>query len=179
MAVPTLAALLAHLNMTPASGTGELTVHLAAARRLVERHVGPLEPVAITQTIRCRGSQWNLSTLPVVSLDDVTASVGGATIDADSLSWDARSGVVRSTTGASLAGTWLVEYTAGLASVPEAVELATYVTAQHLWRSQRGGGVRPGLADDGALQSTGGAGFALPWMAVELLAADEIVLGFA
>lgn len=178
MAIPTVVGLKQHLNIAVTTYDNELLTFLAAARRMIERRVGPMAIIDVTETIVSRGGCLLLTTRPVTALVSATAPVGGATLDVTTLAFNSLAGDVRYATGAPVAGTWRVTYQAGLDVVPESVELATYITVQHLWKTQRGGAQRPGMGGDDS-QSTLSSGYALPWMAVELIAADDISVGFA
>ena len=175
MALPTLAGLKAHLNITASTSDTELATFLAAARKMIEAHTGPLAPTSVTEVVDGRPSAWVLSARPVVSVDSATGTDDSRTATLASLAIDGPAGVVRSAAD-NLSGSWSVTYTAGMASVPENVELAVYVTAQHLWKTQRGGGQRPGQGTD-PVGST--VGYALPYMAIELLGGNDSELGFA
>jgi hypothetical protein len=113
---------------------------------------------------------------PLVSVTSI-ASASGAAIDISSgLDLDVNAGAIRRKLGLPFFGpfaAWLpqvnVTYVAGWGpSVPAAFNSFARIVLQHLWESQRGPSVRPGMGPD-EMATIPGFGFAIPNMAAELL----------
>jgi hypothetical protein len=63
-----------------------------------------------------------------------------------------------------------VDYTTGYVPTPAAIRLAVLIVAAHLWETQRGTAALPQPGFDQVPTMAGGAGFAFPNRAKELLA---------
>lgn len=178
MGVPTLTDAKVELNLTGTSQDALLQRRLGAARSMVERRTGPLEPLPFTETFTPRSLAVAVAHRPVRSLDAVTAVNGTLGFALADLTFNSQSGVVRRIDGGSLAGgTFELQYTAGLEDCPDTLALAVLIAVRHLWNSQRGNTRRP--TDDDSYQSQSGAGYALPWAAIELLGDYDLLQGVA
>lgn len=177
MPAPTLEDAKAHLNITGSADDAELATYLGAARRAIERRTGPLEAEAFTQTYRSRGGDILVDHRPVQSLTSVTASTGSLSFDIDSLSFDSRAGVVFRLDGGPIAGTFVLGYTAGLDAVNDNIHLAVLMVLRHMWNSKRGNSRRP--TEDGSFQPQTGAGYSIPYAALDLLGDDDLLQGIA
>lgn len=144
MPVPQLPDLKAQLKITGGDQDELLNAYLTSALKLIEARVGPSTVRSFTEMISTRGSGLNLSYRPVVSITslDPLINTWPSYTGAD-VSFDERSGAVWLKNLGSLVGSWTVTYTAGHATFPENYFLATLITAQHLWRTTRGGSRRP------------------------------------
>ena len=177
MGAPTLDDVKAYLNITVTDKDDELTLFLGAARRVIERRVGPLEAEAFTQTYRSRGGDILVSHRPVQSLTSVTVLTDTLAFDIEDLSFDSRAGVVYRLDGGPIAGTFTLGYTAGLDAVSDNVHLAVLRQVRHMWNTMRGNTRRP--TDDDSFQSQSGAWYAIPYSVLELLGDDDLVQGIA
>ena len=178
MATPTLSDLKTHLDITDSTDDAELTAYLSAARAQIERRVGYLAATSVSETVRARGAMFLLSHRPIQSITTVAAATSTTpTFVAADLSFDGRAGTVWLTDGGDLSGTYVITYSSGMATVPDAVFLAVLITARHLWNTKRGNTRRP--SEDSSFQSASGAGYALPWQAIELIAPYDLMQGVA
>lgn len=171
MAAPTLEDARRHLSISSTAQDAELMEYLATAQSLIERRTGAFAPTSRTHTVRTNGSALLLSHRPVVSVESVT-DAAGVSVDTSGAAIDATAGIVH----LSLTpGVYTVTYTAGLTDVPDALKMAALITLRHLWNTKRGNTRR--AADDDTMQNGTGAGYALPWMAVEMCAPFDLVQG--
>jgi hypothetical protein len=132
MALPTLADLKAHVNVTTTTHDAELAAMLAAATNVVEAAVGPLVVRSVTETVTVRGGTAILSTPPATGVTSLTTG-SGTTVDTFTL--NGRAGLL---TGLPVSGSVTVTYTAGRDVIPDALSLAVLVVASRLWETQRG-----------------------------------------
>lgn len=186
MSVPTLTDVKAQLNVSGTEHDALLTTYLGAALRLVEARVGPSSVQTFTETVAGHSTALNLSYRPIVSVTSLTPLVDGwPSFTGTDVDFDERAGSVWRLDLGTLAGRWDVVYEAGWATWPDNYHLATLITVQHFWRTQRGGSRRPdtGSADDASLRIGVGTSrlmrrdsFTLPVMA-EALLADGIYFG--
>jgi hypothetical protein len=174
-AVPTLDEFKQQVNVTSQGSDFELQATLDAAVGLVEGIVGPLTVQSVTEThYGVTGSYIVLNRPRVVAITAVSVQpVGWIASPVSYLAADVQlnvqTGVVRLPIGYCPRGDVTVTYTAGFASEPAAVRLATLIVAAHLWETQRGAAPLP-LAGGGGELPNPGLGFALPNRALELLA---------
>lgn len=182
MALPTVADLKKHINI-PADVTAddaELGEVLDAAVELVASMVGPLESGAVTEVHRGVDSRLLvLRQMPATSLTSVSLRYATGETSALTLSdfdLDTEAGIVRLVSGGWLAGTYVVVYDAGRATLPASVRLAVLIVAAHLWETQRVPGVnRFGSPDEPSVSR----GYAIPNRAAELLAPYRTSVGLA
>ena len=155
MAVPTLTDVKSQLKITSGEHDELLNVYLKAALRLIEARVGPSTITTFTEQVNCHSVSFNLSKRPITEITTITATHDGfvAPLVTD-LEFDDRAGTVWDRTGNALVGRWEVTYKAGYATFPDNYHLATLVTVQHLWRTVRGGGRRPGQGNTDDLTVT-------------------------
>jgi hypothetical protein len=147
MSVPTLTDAKAQLNITGSSQDELLNVYLTSALKMVEVRVGPSSVETFTEQVTAHSPAFNLSKRPVVSLTSLTPLLDGwVTHDVADLEFDERSGSVWRRDHGTLAGRWEVVYEAGWTTFPDNYHLATLITLQHLWKTQRGGSRRPDQA---------------------------------
>ena len=186
MSVPTLTDVKSQLNITGSSQDAMLNTYLQAALKLIENRVGPSSVQTFTEQISTTANGFNLTNRPLVSITTLTPLVDGwpTYLPAD-LEFDERAGSVWRKDHGTLAGRWEVVYTAGWATFPDNYHLATLVTVQYLWKSQRGGSRRPDQGSTDEVPIRIGAGMSralrrdsmtLPPMA-EALIADGIYMG--
>jgi hypothetical protein len=181
-AIVTAADVRTHLNLTDATQDVELQGFISAAQAMVENITGPVLPQVVTETFDGGQVHLVLSEYPVLSIASVVENSQGTTStlaelaapysDTTGLSYRVDysigtltrwSGTMQSRWAAGL-GTVTVTYTAGRASVPPDVRLATLRLIEHLWTSQQNSGrLRGGSPDIPA------AGHAIPWFVEELL----------
>lgn len=152
MALVTLTDVKPHLNIT-ASRTvndAELQGFIDAATAVIEEYVGPVLPRTVTQLVSPSGT--TILAGPVLSVTSVTDAYG---LPTTTYVLDSAAGVLTGTTptfyptgtlqAPSLAA---ITYTAGLASVPPTVRLATCFVVADLWNSSQRGSV-PAPANGG------------------------------
>jgi hypothetical protein len=155
MAVPTLTDVKAQLKITDGAQDELLNVYLKAALRLIEARVGPSTIKTFTEQITCSSPGFNLSYRPITEITTITSLRDGYVAPLVSvLKFDSRAGTVWANDNSSLVGSWEVTYKAGYATFPDNYHLATLVTVQHLWRTVRGGGRRPGQGNTDDLTVT-------------------------
>lgn len=191
MAVVLLDEAKAALNLNSSADDVELSMYLDAADDVVSNLIGPVTATPFTDLIEpahgvssypsgtystaAGPSAWRGFTLahtPVQSLTSVTGAYSGAVYSTAGLLLEGTQGLVRP--AAATAWPWwepvLVAYVAGWVKVPAAARLAALVIIEHLWQTQRAGGVS---ASPFAPESPGqphGLGYAIPPRALELLA---------
>jgi len=114
---------------------------------------------------------------PLVSVTSIVSVASGQPIDISAgLDLDTNAGTIRRKLGYPFYGpyfTWLpamtVTYVAGWGtSVPAAFGTAARIILQHLWQTQHGPSVRPGMGSED-MTTLPGFGFAIPNQAAELL----------
>lgn len=198
-AIVTTAETRAQLNLPGSSGTEdtELAGYIAAASDVVEDLWGKVIGVACDEWHDGGGPIVKTLYRPLFSLTAVTESYGpglyvltaqpvdGSTaLDAFGYTVDLPDGVITrrvSGTAAAFARgrrNVHVTYTAGVATVPARVRLATLMIVQHLWRTQRGTAGRPVLGGDDTTVVPG-FGFAVPNAALQLLGGSGQPVGIA
>lgn len=166
----------AQTNITNTTSDEELRPFVAAATRVIERHLK--QAVArrtITEEVAANGLAvltWN----PVVALVSVQSVDGSVTWNVSTLHVTT-AGVVTCVSGTRLTGRLNVSYIAGMSIIPEDYTSAALIIVQHLWETQRGasGTVRAGgLGDTLAMPRSGssGIGYAIPNRALELLGSE-------
>ncbi len=173
MATPNLSALKDFLDIEGSEHDDELETHLGAAASTIAQRCGPLEPVEFTESTPVHAGTFTVSRWPLVTVVSVTDDEE-RNVDLSRMRTDPESGVVRLRTG--FTGRVDVTYTAGYDPCPDDLELAVYVTAGHLWDTQRGRSgsfaTVHGLDDDAPVGGDASyfvmRGFALPRRAMEL-----------
>jgi hypothetical protein len=174
----------AQLKITSHAQDLELAVYVAATIEVIERYVGPVDPRTVTETqdISMSGaSVLVLRTTPVVSVTSIVPILGGGTpYDVAGLDLDGETGIVRRINRGRFYGPLRNEYIAGRATVPASMDLAGRMLLQHLWTTKQGPG-RParGGADDVAVETTRGFGYAVPNRVLQLLEEYRLPPGVA
>jgi len=185
VALLTLADAKAQLDIETASHDTELQVYIDALTAVIERHVGPVENRAVTETVSGRGTTLCLMQVPVVSLTSLTPMVlGGLPLATGDVVVDNELGVIRRVNGSVFyGGPWTALYTAGRGSVPPTIKLAALILLQHLWRTQYGasrGLSGIGGGDDFSVtEAVPGWGYAIPNRVLQLLEAYKAPPGVA
>lgn len=177
MTVLTLPEVKTHLNLTSTRHDDELTEFIGRAEAAVSQRVGPLESTEVTERVDGRGTSLVLSQAPALSLTSV-APAGGEPLDTSGLRLDRAAGTVEHDGGGGWfpAARYDVTYTAGRATVPADLRLATLELLRHLWATQRGNaptsaGALPNAGETEVLSpAETGAAFSYPWRVEQLLA---------
>jgi hypothetical protein len=186
MSIPTLTDVKAALNITGSDQDQLLELFRSSALKLIEMRVGPSSVQTFVETVSSHANALLLSNRPVASITSVVPKINTwPTFTASDVSYDIRSGVLWRNDLGTLAGVYDITYTAGWGTFPDNYHLATLVTVQHLWRTQRGGSKRPNMGgtDDlnvhigsGLTRTLLGGSITLPAAALELIA-DSIYFG--
>lgn len=168
MAVPSLAEVKSHLNITGTANDGELQGFIGAAVAAIGNRVGPLDPVERTTRVRSTGRVLRVPS-PAVSLTSVVDAYG-STLTVGDLYLDKDPGLISYTDARPLAlGAYTVTYMAGHDPLPADLRLAVKELVRHFWQTQRGPTRRPGSATSEAVANTvPGAAYLPPWVS-ELL----------
>jgi hypothetical protein len=166
-------------QQTAANGN-EITAYVATIESCLERMTGgPLLNTVITSE---RTEMMSLQTVipvrqrPLVSVTSITSASGGAIDISGGLDIDQNAGTIRRKLGLPFYGpfySWLpqvtVTYVAGWGvTTPAAFNTAARIILQHLWKTQHGPSVRPGMAIEDTV-TIPGFGFAIPQAAAQLL----------
>lgn len=128
----------AHLNITSPEHDDELTRLMDAATAFVERHVGPVVPQTVTETVVPAGDRIFLSA-PVISLTSMTTAYGyPGTYTVGN--WTAAEGaqLIASYGTALYPYPVTVVYEGGYSTVPADLYEATLDYIKWRWLSQRG-----------------------------------------
>lgn len=166
----TLTEVKAHLNITATRDDVELVLIKGAAQEQVEAIIGPVLHRTVTEVARVRYGSAILSVTPILSVTQATS--GGLAFDS---TVGLKSGVLDSRLHATADVS--VTYVAGRSVASDSMRLAALIIADHLWKTQRGGG--PSSLDEvGDLVETP-IGFAIPRRASDLLRREAIVSGIA
>jgi hypothetical protein len=186
MSIPTLTDAKNVLNIGTGNYDELVSLYLKSALKLVESRVGPSSVQTFTESVTTKSTGLLLSTRPVVSITSITPNLNvWPSYTAADVAFDSRSGVIWRKDMGTLAGSYDVVYTAGWTVFPDNYHLATLLTVQHLWRTQRGGSQRPSVGAGDELSVTFGAGVSrtlnaqsitLPAAALELIG-DSIYYG--
>lgn len=186
MSIPTLTDVKSALNITGSDQDQLLELFRSSALKLIEMRVGPSTVNTYTETVNSHANALLLSWRPVQSITTVTPNINTwPSFAPTDISFDARSGIIWRKDLGTLAGSYDIAYTAGWATFPDNYHLATLITVQHLWRTQRGGSKRPNMGgtDDlnvhigsGLTRTLLGGAITLPAAALELIA-DGIYFG--
>lgn len=185
MALVTLAEAKAQLDIDSGTSDIELQVYIDALTAAIERHVGPVENRAVTETIAKGGAALCLSQLPVVSLTSLAPILtAGTAVQVSDVAVDAATGIVRRKDGGRFCGgPWTATYTAGRGTVPPTIKLAALILLQHLWRTQygasRGVGSVGGGDDISVNEPIAGWGYAIPNRVLQLLEPYKVPPGVA
>lgn len=185
MALLTLVEAKAQLDIDTGTHDVELQVYVDALTAAIERHVGPVENRAVTETTTSGGATLCLSHLPVAALTSlVPVLTGGTAVQVSDVVVDTATGVVRRKDGRSFCGgPWTATYTAGRGTVPATIKLAALILLQHLWRTQygasRGLGSIGGGDDFSVTESVPGWGYAIPNRVLQLLEPYKVPPGVA
>lgn len=169
MSVVSLADARQFLNFTSDVDDDELVSMIDRAQAILERRVGPLEPVTVTDEVHTGPGPIVLRKYPVLSATAATYA-GAAVTDLD---LDVDSGVLYGTFG-SVSRAVKVTYTAGRDLLPADLEEAVLELVKHLWVSQRVPGVgRPGFqgfgGGTGESDPPAAAGYLLPYRVQSLI----------
>lgn len=180
------------LNITSTKDDVELQLNLNAAVKAIEKRIGPILTQQFTERVTVSGrGHLVVAQTPTVAVVSLTSIPAGVTWTPDQLDVDP-AGIIRPASGARFSGgarfhgvtEYDVTYTAGRGdTASEDHKLAILITAEHLWETQRGNGVRPamfGMAPEGSATSAHEAdyvylGFALPRRALELISGDDTI----
>ncbi|MEU9894238.1 head-tail connector protein [Streptomyces phaeochromogenes] len=186
MALLTLAEAKAQLDIDTAAQDTELQVYIDALTAAIERHVGPVENRAVTETTTAGGATVCLSHIPVVTLTSlVPILTGGTAVEVADVAVDGATGILRRKDGTRFCGgPWTATYTAGRgATVPPTIKLAALILLQHLWRTQYGsarGLSGVGGGDDWSVtEPIPGWGYAIPNRVLQLLEPYKVPPGVA
>lgn len=169
MSVLTLAEVQEYLNDTAAADATELTKFIARGEAAIANRVGPLAPTATTETHDGGGVMIRTLTRPVISISSLTESYGTTNRTLTEQPLDGSGGfsaygyTIEKAEGvierriSGIAGAFApgrrnitVSYTAGWSTDGTSATLPPDLTdliLAHIkdrWKSQRGGGVRPG-----------------------------------
>ena len=157
----------------------EIAAFLATIGSNLERATGgPLVNRVVTERAEMMSNQTVILVRqrPLVSVTSIASASGGAIDISAGLDVDVNAGTIRRKLGLPFYGpffAWLpqvnVTYVAGWGTaVPAAFGSFARIVLQHLWTSQHGPAVRPGMGGD-EMVTIPGMGFAVPNMAAELL----------
>ena len=169
MAVLTLGDVKPYLKLQTTDSDADVDSFMTAAEAALAKRCGPLEATTVTARVKpLNGVLW-LPTTPVISITSVTGRSGGTvTVAAGDVS-----------TGGYIEGPYTfgedyytVVYSAGRATCPADLKMAARELVRHLWRTQRGAGVRQGGED------LPGSAYSFP-IRVEQLIAPHLQHGFA
>ena len=164
---------------TTASDT-EIQAYIATIQSNLERMTGgPIVNRSISERAELTSGYTVLQVRqrPLVSVTSIVSVASGQPIDISAgLDLDTNAGTIRRKLGYPFYGpyfTWLpamtVTYVAGWGtSVPAAFGTAARIILQHLWQTQHGPSVRPGMGSED-MTTLPGFGFAIPNQAAELL----------
>lgn len=159
-----------HLRLQGTADDEELRLYVEATTGIVEYYVGAVVRRTVTD-VHHGGPAIALDKTPVLELTSITPMVaGGIAYSPGDIDVDTESGVLRLKGGSWFArGPYRITYTAGRATVPAPILLASVEIIRHLWRTRqadRTGQVRP-AGDDEVLVP--GYGWAIPRRCVEML----------
>lgn len=172
MATPNLIDLKAFLDIDATIYDDELEVYLSSATSTIAHRCGPLSVTNQEEQHDVACGDIVVHSWPVVALTSVTRA-SGESVDVSDARVLKDAGVIRVP---GLSGDVDVEYEAGYDPCPDDLELAVYVTAGHLWDTQRGrsGSFTQvhGMDDDAPVGGDASyyvlQGYALPRRAMEL-----------
>ncbi|GAC1610337.1 MAG: hypothetical protein NVS3B26_16540 [Mycobacteriales bacterium] len=165
------------LNITGSSQDAELLGVIYSAQSHVERLVGPLSAVQVSETHYEGGNSRTipLNRTPVLSVQSVgVAFYLGAGFQDDTASWilDPVTGVLHRTVFGGALGYYgpgsvvQVSYTVGRSTLSEDLTLAVKYIVRGIWKSQRGAAPLPSGGDNYAAD---GPGFMVPPEALDIL----------
>ncbi|MFF0139670.1 head-tail connector protein [Streptomyces sp. NPDC005227] len=173
MAIVTLADAKKQVNVDDddTSNDVELLGFIDAATAAVEEQLGTVvEPRTCVDELDFRRPtrSFLLQAVPVISLTSMTSLDGSRSWDLSPAAAHVEKASGRVTLiGATVSGTAILIYEAGLTVIGANIRLAAKIIIQHLWETQRGTmGVQLGGDDEGYVP---GRGFAIPRRAIELL----------
>ena len=162
------------------SSDTEIQAYIATIQSNLERMTGgPIVNRSISERAELTSGYTVLQVRqrPLVSVTSIVSVASGQPIDISAgLDLDTNAGTIRRKLGYPFYGpyfTWLpamtVTYVAGWGtSVPAAFGTAARIILQHLWQTQHGPSVRPGMGSED-MTTLPGFGFAIPNQAAELL----------
>lgn len=173
------------LNDPDDTDDDEIRDVLDAATAIIEKRIGPVLPVTVTETLNARGDTLQLGRAPVISVTDASEwlgttqytlaaePTGDTTVDSYGYDTDLEHGILfRRRSG--YAAPWVtgtrsvtVTYVAGRNPIPADIQMAAKELVRLLWETQRGTGTGrtiPGVEID-ATEDTGG----LRWYRVNQL----------
>lgn len=172
-----------------AANSNEILQYVETIQGCLERMTGgPLVNKAISERAEIQGAFTVLLVRqrPLVSVTSIVSVASGQAIDISAgLDLDSNACTIRRKLGYPFYGpyfTWLpamtVNYVAGWGtSVPAAFGTAARIIIQHLWKTQHGPSVRPGMAIDDTV-TIPGFGFAIPQAAAQLLEGSQAGVPF-
>lgn len=175
----------AHLNLsgTDVDRDEELRAFLEATTAVIERHpafgVGPCVPQTVVERHRPGRSLW-LRRPPVLSLTSITPVLtSGTAVSVADVDVDEATGQVIRLDGTPLTGgPWDVTYRAGRRVISGNIVQAAKVILKNLWETQRGT-TRAATVTRSLDVLAAPVSYSIPNRAVELLAADTRLGGFA
>ncbi|MEU0691442.1 head-tail connector protein [Streptomyces uncialis] len=185
MALLTLAEAKAQLDITTSADDTELQAYIDGLTAVIERHTGPVENRAVTETVNAHGATLALTQVPVVALTSLTPVLtGGPSLTPGEVALDGEHGILRRLDGGRFhGGPWTAVYTAGRGTVPPTINLAARILLQHLWRTQygasRGLGSVGGGDDYAVTEPVPGWGYAIPNRVLQLLEPYKAAPGVA
>lgn len=148
----------------------ELRTYLMAATEVVEYKLdGPIVPTTYTERHRVGGDRIVPRKRPLISVTSLTPYQGTA-LDPSAYTADTDTDTV--ILRSLWPGEYVLVYRAGPAELRESYKLAGLIIAQHLWRTQHGGGGRQLPAEE--VTMVPGFSFAVPLRAIELLQSGMI-----
>lgn len=154
----------------------EIRDYVDAVTSLIEARIGPVIQRTISgETVHGRDIIV-LAQPPVISVTSITPQLlSGIQVLNTDVIVDGATGTVRRVNRDTFYDDYYtVVYVAGRTSIPSTVLQAARVLLQHLWRTQRGSGSRPGQGMDDTL-----APYSMPNRVLELLADEMKVVGIA
>ncbi|WP_239404643.1 hypothetical protein [Frankia sp. Cj3] len=173
-----------HLDIPGATTThdSEIQSKLDTITAALERYTGgPIVTRSITERVEATagGTALAVRQRPLVAVTSIVDVASGVATSITDLEIDANAGIIRRRLGwpfiiglAYRVGppVFTVTYTAGWGTaVPAAFGEAARIIIGHLWATQRGPSLRPGISGDDTTQVYG-MGFAVPNRALQLLA---------
>ena len=155
----------AYLNIGTSDDDTEVQATIDAAEAILANSVGPLTTLAQRTDRVLGGKKLILPLAPVVSVASITAP-DGTVVDQSTLTINTAAGVIYFSDGVT--GFWQnvydVTYTPGRSSLPGDLLMAVKEMVRHLWQTQRGPAVRPGISSDSATP-----GYLMPYRVQELI----------
>ena len=182
MALLTLAEAKTQLDIGTTAHDQELTAYIEALTPMIERHVGPVENRAVTETLDSKGATLAVTQVPAVSLTSITPVLaGGLALNVSDVAFDGTAGIIRRADGGFFGGgPWEVVYVAGRGEVHPTINVAARILLQHLWRTQYGAARGSSSSDDFDVnEPVVGWGYAIPNRVLQMLEGFKVPPGVA